>query len=104
MGTELHGVGNKVEDCIALFSLDKADCIPVDTHVFQISKKFKFVSQVSALNPKTYLAINEAWVKRYGERAGWAHQILFAADLNSFQHKLDSKKRTAEEASLDRDS
>jgi len=32
--TELHGVGNKVADCIALFSLDKADCVPVDTHVF----------------------------------------------------------------------
>jgi len=32
--TELHGVGNKVADCISLFSLDKADCVPVDTHVF----------------------------------------------------------------------
>lgn len=31
---ELMGVGNKVADCIALFSLDKADCVPVDTHVF----------------------------------------------------------------------
>ena len=31
---DLMGVGNKVADCIALFSLDKADCVPVDTHVF----------------------------------------------------------------------
>jgi N-glycosylase/DNA lyase len=30
----LKGVGNKVADCIALFSLDCHDIIPVDTHVF----------------------------------------------------------------------
>lgn len=33
----LMGVGNKVADCIALFSLDCADSVPVDTHVFQIA-------------------------------------------------------------------
>jgi N-glycosylase/DNA lyase len=32
--TALHGVGKKVADCISLFSLDKPECIPVDTHVF----------------------------------------------------------------------
>lgn len=32
--TALMGVGRKVADCIALFSLDKPECIPVDTHVF----------------------------------------------------------------------
>lgn len=32
--TSLMGVGNKVADCIALFSLDCASSIPVDTHVF----------------------------------------------------------------------
>lgn len=30
----LHGVGSKVADCIALFSMDCAGVIPVDTHVF----------------------------------------------------------------------
>ena len=32
--TSLKGVGNKVADCIALFSLDCSGSIPVDTHVF----------------------------------------------------------------------
>lgn len=36
--TELMGVGRKVADCIALFSLDKLDIIPVDTHVWQIAQ------------------------------------------------------------------
>lgn len=33
---ELHGVGPKVADCIALFSLDKLDAVPCDTHVWQV--------------------------------------------------------------------
>jgi N-glycosylase/DNA lyase len=32
--TSLMGVGNKVADCIALFSLDCTGTVPVDTHVF----------------------------------------------------------------------
>lgn len=32
---EMHGVGAKVADCVALFSLDQLDAIPVDTHVWQ---------------------------------------------------------------------
>ncbi len=32
--TSLMGVGNKVADCVALFSLDCAGSVPVDTHVF----------------------------------------------------------------------
>ena len=30
----LAGIGRKVADCVALFSMDCADTIPVDTHVF----------------------------------------------------------------------
>ena len=33
----LPGVGPKVAACVALFSLDKHDCIPVDTHVWQFA-------------------------------------------------------------------
>ena len=32
--------------------------------------------------------IESAFIKRYGEKAGWAHQIVFAGDLTSFQDKL----------------
>jgi len=42
----------------------------------------------------------EAFRKRFGDKAGWAHQILFAGDLNSFQEKIkDSKKRKIGEIS-----
>jgi N-glycosylase/DNA lyase len=41
--TSLMGVGNKVADCIALFSLDCPGSVPVDTHVFQIAQKLGYV-------------------------------------------------------------
>jgi N-glycosylase/DNA lyase len=34
------GVGRKVADCVALFSLDKYDVVPIDTHVYQIAQRF----------------------------------------------------------------
>jgi N-glycosylase/DNA lyase len=36
--TALNGVGLKVADCVALFSLDKTEVVPVDTHVWQIAR------------------------------------------------------------------
>jgi 3-methyladenine DNA glycosylase/8-oxoguanine DNA glycosylase len=33
----LRGVGRKVADCVALFSLDQAGAVPVDTHVWRIA-------------------------------------------------------------------
>lgn len=90
---ELKGVGRKVADCVALFSMDCPETIPVDTHVFQIAKKFGFLKGASAtLTAKTYEQISEAFISKYGDKAGWAHQILFAGDLNSFKDKLQEAK------------
>ena len=37
------GIGAKVADCIALFSLDSFSSVPVDTHVLQIAvRDYKF--------------------------------------------------------------
>jgi N-glycosylase/DNA lyase len=33
------GVGRKVADCVALFSLDQLGVVPVDTHVLQIAAR-----------------------------------------------------------------
>ena len=33
----MPGVGKKVADCVALFSLDQVEAIPVDTHVWDIA-------------------------------------------------------------------
>ena len=56
--TSLMGVGNKVADCIALFSLDCPGSVPVDTHVFQIAQKLGYVKGLnknSSLTEKLYI-------------------------------------------------
>ena len=37
---EIEGIGEKVADCILLFSLDKMESFPVDTHVRQAVEKY----------------------------------------------------------------
>ncbi len=37
---EIEGIGEKVADCILLFSLDKMESFPVDTHVRQVVEKY----------------------------------------------------------------
>lgn len=97
----LTGVGRKVADCIALFSMDQPQTIPVDTHVFQIAQRFGFVKGAksqSNLNEKLYHQIGDSFRDVYGPHAGWAHQILFAGDLNQFKEKVaESKKRPYDE-------
>jgi len=83
----LHGVGLKVADCVCLFALDKTGAIPVDTHVWQITLREMdaTLSQAKSLTPTIYDQVGRLWRDRYGEHAGWAHTILFAADLAKFK-------------------
>jgi len=86
---KLMGVGRKVADCILLMSLDKAEVIPVDTHVLQIATKhYGFRGGASgtkqAMSPKLYEAISEKFHGVWGNHAGWAHSVLFTADLKAF--------------------
>jgi N-glycosylase/DNA lyase len=34
---QMHGVGRKVADCVALFAIDQPAVVPVDTHVWSIA-------------------------------------------------------------------
>ncbi|CAE6503212.1 unnamed protein product [Rhizoctonia solani] len=92
---EFHGVGPKVADCILLMSLDKTEVVPVDTHVQQIATKmYGFRSQgkrPKAMNPRLYSEIASKFTDTWGSYAGWAHSVLFTADLKSFANfGLDS--------------
>ncbi|KAA1469465.1 DNA glycosylase [Dentipellis sp. KUC8613] len=82
------GVGRKVADCVMLMSLDKKEVIPIDTHVHQIAIKHYGMRGTSgakqAMNPKLYDEINAKLGKVWGDYAGWAHSVLFTADLKSF--------------------
>eukprot|EP00808_Paulinella_micropora_P021664 g38879.t1 len=100
-----HGVGRKVADCVALFSLDQLSVIPVDTHVWQIALRHyaqritggltNEKGQQKSLTDKLYQQVGDVFRDIFGDRAGWAHSIMFTADLPAFQDRLPEHLRTA---------
>ncbi|KAF8469583.1 8-oxoguanine DNA glycosylase [Kalaharituber pfeilii] len=90
---ELSGVGPKVADCVCLMSMDKAEAVPVDTHVWQIAMRdYKFgKGKLKSLTPATYWAIGDHFRELWGQEAGWAHSVLFTADLRAFSERVETK-------------
>ncbi len=82
--TELHGIGPKLADCIALFGFGHDAAVPVDTHVRQIAEGvLGVVPLTKSLTPSTYTYIADAYRAKFGDYAGWAQQYLFYDSLNS---------------------
>ncbi|MED6249557.1 hypothetical protein ATANTOWER_016038 [Ataeniobius toweri] len=85
----LPGVGTKVADCVCLMSLDKSEAVPVDTHVWQIAKRdYKYTADngQKTLTEKIHRDIGDFFRELWGPYAGWAHSVLFCADLKKFQN------------------
>ena len=80
---ELPGVGRKVADCVALFSLDQSAAIPVDTHVWDIALRDYDCSlrSTKSLTPTVYENVGDIFRKLFPNKAGWAHSVLFAAEV-----------------------
>ncbi|WIA29588.1 hypothetical protein OEZ86_012079 [Tetradesmus obliquus] len=66
----LPGVGPKVAACICLFSLDKHDAIPVDTHVWDLATRY-YAPQLAkkTLNKQLHADIQAMFVQRFGAQA-----------------------------------
>lgn len=68
----LNGIGDKVADCVMLFSLDKMSAFPIDRWIRRAMEEWYLDG--AKLNYKT----GRAWsVERWGEYAGYANQYLF---------------------------
>ncbi|KAJ4141191.1 8-oxoguanine glycosylase ogg1 [Fusarium equiseti] len=82
----LKGVGPKVADCVCLMGLGWGEAVPVDTHVWQIAQRDYMFSKSKAktLNKATYDAVGDHFRNLWGSYAGWAHSVLFTADLREF--------------------
>ncbi|XP_026188646.1 N-glycosylase/DNA lyase isoform X4 [Mastacembelus armatus] len=84
----LPGVGNKVADCACLMSLDKAEAVPIDTHMWQIAKRdynFTDNKKQKTITDQLYREIGDFFRNLWGPYAGWAQAVLFCADLKRFQ-------------------
>ncbi|KAL4458510.1 hypothetical protein ABPG75_013375 [Micractinium tetrahymenae] len=85
----LPGIGPKVAACICLFSLDKHEAIPVDTHVWALACKYYTPHLRSkSLTKKIHGEVQAAFVDRFGPYAGWAHNTLFISELASTRDKV----------------
>jgi len=78
--SKVPGVGNKVADCILLFSLNKMDAFPLDRWMIRILEKyypniFKFTTKT--LTDKQYNLLHEKIIEYFGPYSGYAQQFLF---------------------------
>ena len=83
----LQGVGPKVADCVCLMGLGWGAAVPVDTHVWQIAQRdyrFGRGRKQATLSRAMYDAVGDHFRELWGEQAGWAHSVLFTADLRTF--------------------
>lgn len=62
--------------------------------VWQIAQRdYKFgKGKHSSLTKATYDAIGDKFRSLWGKEAGWAHSVLFTADLRAFSERLGSAK------------
>ncbi len=71
----LHGVGNKVANCIALFSLEQLDAFPVDIHISRsLGRHYRDI-------PRSTEALRRWGQQRFGKYAGYAEAVLFFDDF-----------------------
>lgn len=91
---QFAGVGRKVADCVALFSLQQYDAIPVDVHVWNIAvrdyddEEKQPLRAMKSLTPTNYQRVANLFRTRFPIKSGWAHSLLFVAELPSFRPAL----------------
>ncbi|HLD38431.1 MAG TPA: DNA glycosylase, partial [Candidatus Nanoarchaeia archaeon] len=81
------GIGNKVADCILLFSLDKLEAFPLDRWMIRILKKYyleKFELKTKSITEKQYNTLHEKIIKHFGPYAGYAQQFLFKMERENY--------------------
>lgn len=62
--------------------MDQPSSIPVDRHVFQFAERWYKIKTKGGLKGYEYIA--DRFRALWGPYAGWAHSVLFTADLRAF--------------------
>ena len=68
-----NGIGDKIADCVALFSLDKLEAFPVDRHIGRALVRHCFPD----LQDGELRKLHRRGQERFGPYAGYAGQFLF---------------------------
>ena len=86
----IPGVGNKVAECILLFSLNKLEAFPLDTWMIKILEKYysnEFKIETKTITQKQYEILHEKIVNYFGPYCGYAQQFLFKMERESHNKK-----------------
>jgi len=84
------GVGNKVADCVLLFSLNKLEAFPLDRWIIRILQKYysdQFQITTKTITEKQYGVLHEKIINHYGQYAGYAQQFLFKMERENYKKK-----------------
>ena len=84
---KLPGIGDKVADCVMLFSLEKLGAFPLDTWIVKILQKYysdNFCMDKKTISKKRYENIHQDVLNHFGKYAGYSQQFLYKMerDLN----------------------
>ena len=85
--TSIYGIGNKIADCILLFSLEKTEAFPIDVWIGRAIFKFykglinkriaTFMDANKKISHSQYLVLSEIMRNHFGKYGGYAQQYLF---------------------------
>jgi len=84
------GVGNKVADCVLLFSLDKLEAFPLDRWMIRILGKYYpkiFELSTKTITNRQYEILHEKIINYFGPYAGYAQQFLFKMERENYKKK-----------------
>jgi N-glycosylase/DNA lyase len=94
--TSIYGIGNKIADCILLFSLEKTEAFPIDVWISRAiymyykrlidNRKVTFMNANKKLSDSQYSILSEIMRNHFGRYGGYAQQYLF-------YHVRDMKKK-----------
>lgn len=74
---ELYGVGDKVADCVLLFSQEQLEAYPVDTWAMKAIKE-----KYPELHSEDYDELSQNMREHFGEHSGYAQEYIFHAARN----------------------
>ena len=83
----IYGIGNKLADCIMLFSLEKTEAFPIDVWIARSiysyyrsllnQESFKLDFKSTKLSPNKYNLLSKIMRQHFGKYAGYAQQYLY---------------------------
>ena len=88
--TRIPGVGNKVADCVLLFSLDKLEAFPLDRWTIRILENYypkNFHLETKTITDKQYQNLHEKILDYFGPYCGYSQQFLFKMERENYQKK-----------------